>query len=199
VIEQSEFWKIVQATEPEKLRALSDKEILDCQNYFLDVQYDSALPGLERVTASLRLILLRSEIDLRQNDARHRQTQRLARWAIRVGILSTIVILSAVVAILFGIVNRPTPDHAPAAATEATEMPAVIPPIPKALPTATPTPAVSPTFPTTTPTPTTSPTASAVRTRTPATQQKKAQRPRPKRPTPTPSRSRKSSKPKSSS
>ena len=60
---RSEFWKIVDRTKPEKLRALSDEEIRDCQNYFLEI-LDSTLPAYESVTASLRLILLRGEIDL---------------------------------------------------------------------------------------------------------------------------------------
>jgi hypothetical protein len=178
VVDRSEFWKIVQATEPEKLRALPDKEIRDCQNYFLETQFDSTLPAHESVTASQRLILLRSEINLRHNDARHGQTQRLARSAIGVGILS------AVVAIVFGIANRPTLEHVPAAATEATETAAVIPPTPAALPTTTPTAAALPTI---TSTPTASPTVSVVSTRTPTTQQKKTQRTRRKSPTPPPS------------
>lgn len=168
MVDRSEFWKIVQATKPEKLRALPDKEIRDCQNYFLETKFDSTLPAHESVTASQRLILLQSEIDLRHSDARHGQTQRLARWAIGVGILS------AVVAIVFGIANRPTPEHVPAAATEVAETAAVIPPTPAALPT-------------TTPTPTASPTMSVVSTRTPTTQQKKTRRTRPKRPKPPPS------------
>ena len=174
--DRSEFWKIVDKTKPEKLRTLSDEEIRDCQNYFLEI-LDSTLPAYESVTASLRLILLRGEIDLRRSDARQRQTQRLLRWAIRGGILS------AVVAIVFGIANRPTPERVPAAATEATEIPAIIPPTPAALPTTTPTPAA---LPTTTPAPTPAPTMSVVRTRTPTTQKKKTGRTRRRRPTPTP-------------
>ncbi len=182
-LDQSEFWKIVEKTKPEKLRALSDEEIRDCQNYFLEI-LDSTLPAYETVTASLRLILLRGEIDLRRSDVRHRQTQRLLRWAIRIGILSAVVILSAIVAIVFGIANRPTPERVPAAATEATEIPAIIPPTPATLPTTTPTPAA---LATTTPAPTASPTMSVVRTRTPTTQKKKTARTRHRRPTPTPS------------
>jgi hypothetical protein len=144
----------------------------------LETQFDSTLPAHESVTASQRLIQLRSEIDLRHSDARHGQTQRLARWVIGVGILS------AVVAIVFGIANRPTPEHVAAAATKATEMPAVIPPTPTASPTTTPTPTASPT---TTPTPTASPTMSVVSTRTPTTPQKKTRRTQRKRPTPPPS------------
>ena len=172
-LDQSEFWKIVERTKPEKLRALSDEEIRDCQNYFLEI-LDSTLPAYETVTASLRLILLRGEIDLRRSDVRHRQTQRLLRWAIRIGILSAVVILSAIVAIVFGIANRPTPERVPAAATEATEIPAIIPPTPAALAT-------------TTRAPTASPTMSVVRTRTPTTQKKQTGRTRRRRPTPTPS------------
>ncbi len=183
VIDQSEFWKIVEATKPEKLRALSDEEIRDCQNFFLET-LDSTLPAYESVTASLRLILLRGEIDLRQSDGRHRQTQRLARWAIGVGILSAVVILSAIVAIVFGLANRPTPEHVPAAATEATEIPAIIVPTPAALPTTTPTPAALATI---TPAPTASPTMSVLSTRTPTTQKKKTGHTRRRRATPTPS------------
>jgi len=182
-LDQSEFWKIVEKTKPEKLRALSDEEIRDCQNYFLEI-LDSTLPAYETVTASLRLILLRGEIDLRRSDVRHRQTQRLLRWAIRIGILSAVVILSAIVAIVFGIANRPTPERVPAAATEATEIPAIIPPTPATLPTTTPTPAA---LATTTPAPTASPTMSVVRTRTPTTQKKQTGRSRRRRPAPTPS------------
>jgi hypothetical protein len=181
VVDQSEFWKIVEATKPEKLRALSDEEIRDCQNYFLET-LDSTLPAFESVTASLRLILLRGEIDLRHSDARHWQTQRLARWAIGVGILSAVVILSTVAAIVFGLANRPTPEDVPAAATEA-EIPAIIVPTPAALPTTTPTPAALATI---TPAPTASPTKSVRSTRTPTTQKKKTGSTRRRRPTPTP-------------
>jgi len=183
VVDQPGFWKIVEATKPEKLRALWDEEIRDCQNFFLET-LDSTLPAYESVTASLRLILLRGEIDLRQSDARHRQTQRLARWAIGVGILSAAVILSAVAAIVFGLANRPTSEHVPAAATAATEIPAIIVPTPAALPTTTPTPAALATI---TPVPTASPTMSVLSTRTPTTQKKKTGHTRHRRPTPTPS------------
>lgn len=182
MIDQSEFWKRVEASKPENLGALSDEEIRDCQNYFLEV-LNSTLPALESVTASLRLILLRGEIDLRHNDARHRQTQRLTRWAIRVGILSAIVILSAVVAIVFGIANRPAREPVSAVAPEATEVTAIISPTPAALPTTTPTSAA---IATTTPAPIASPTIPVVSTATPTTQKKKTRRTRRSRPTPTP-------------
>ncbi|PYK09052.1 MAG: hypothetical protein DME65_12955 [Verrucomicrobia bacterium] len=182
VVDQSEFWKIVEATKPEKLRALSDEEIRDCQTFFLET-LDSKLPAYESVTASLRLILLRGEIDLRHSDARHRQTQRLARWAIGIGVLSAVVILSAVVAIVFGLANKPPPQDVAAAATEATETPVIIAATPAAVPTATLTPA---TLATITPTPTPSPTSSVLRTRTPTPQKKPTGRSRPRRPTPRP-------------
>src|SRR5438045_1818913 len=181
-VDRSEFWKIVDRTKPEKLRGLSDEEIRDCQNFFLET-LDSTLPAYESVTASLRLILLRGEIDLRHSDARHRQTQRLARWAIRVGILSAAVILSAVVAIVFGLANRSSPQHVPTAATEATENPTIIVPTPAALPTTTLTPT---TLATTTPAPTASPTSSVLSTRTPTAQKKNTGHSRRRRPTPTP-------------
>src|SRR4026207_709035 len=169
--DRSDFWKMVDRTKPSKLRVFAESELRDCQDYFVEIQSDSTLPPNEIITASERLALIRSEIDLRHSDARHEQTQRLARRAIGVGIVG---IFSAVVAIVFGIANRPTPQHVPAVATEATQTPAVIPPTPAALPTTTPTPAASPTM-------------SVVSTPTPTTQQKKTRRTRHKRPTPPPS------------
>jgi hypothetical protein len=169
---------MVEATKPANLRALSDEELRDCQNYFLET-LDSMLPAFESVTASLRLILLRGEIDLRHSDARHRQTQRLARWAIRVGILSAVVILAAVVAIVLGLANRPTTGHVPVAATEAAETAVITSPTPAAFPISTPTLVDSAT---TTP----SPTPSVVSTRTPITPKTKTRRAPSKRPTPKP-------------
>jgi hypothetical protein len=178
--DRSNFWKMVDRTKPSKLHVFAKSELRDCEDYFLEIQSDSTVPPHEIITASERLTLLRSEIDLRHNDARHEQTQRLARWAIGVGILG---MSSVVVAIMFGIANRPTHQHVPAAATEATQTAAVIPPTPAALPTTTPTPAA---LLTTTLVPAASPTMSVVRARTPTTQQKKTRRTRRKRPTPTP-------------
>jgi hypothetical protein len=179
--DRSNFWRMVERTKPSKLRAFAESELRDCEDYFLEIQSDSRLPPNEIITASERLTLIRSEFVLRHSDARHEQTQRLARWVIGIGIVG---IFSAVVAIVFAIANRPTPQYVPAAATEATQAPAVIPPTPAALPTTTPTPAA---LLTTTPTPEASPTMSVVSTRTPTTQQKKTRRTRHKRPTPPPS------------
>jgi hypothetical protein len=179
--DRSNFWEMVDRTKPSKLRAFAESELRDCQDYFLEIQSDSTLPPTELITASERLALIRSEINLRHSDAKHGQTQRLARWAIGIGIVG---IFSAVVAIVFAIANRPTPQPVPAAATEAAQTPAVIPPTPATLPMTTPTPAA---LLTTTPTPAASPTMSVVSTRTPTTQQKKTRRARRKRPTPPPS------------
>jgi hypothetical protein len=178
--DRSNFWKMVDRTKPSKLHVFAKSELRECEDYFLEIQSDSTLSPNEIITALERLILIRSEIDLRHSDARHEQTQRLARSAIGVGIVG---IFSAVVAIVFGIANRPTPRHVPAAATEASQMTAVIPPTPAALPTTTPTPAA---LLRTTPVPAASPTMSVVSTRTPTTQQKKTRRTRRKSPTPTP-------------
>jgi hypothetical protein len=138
---------MVERTKPSKLRVFAESELRDCEDYFLGIQSDSTLPPNEIITASERLTLIHSEIDRRHSDARHAQTQRLARWAIGIGILG---IFSAIVAIVFGIANRPTPQHVPTAATEAAQTPAVILPTPAALATTTPTSAA---LLTTTPTP----------------------------------------------
>jgi hypothetical protein len=176
---RSNFWKMVDRTKPTKLRVFAESELRDCEDYFLESQSDPMLPPNEIITASERLSLIRSEIDLRHGDARHEQTQRLARLAIGIGIVG---IFSAVVAIVFGIANRPTPQHVPAA-TEAEQTPAVIPSAPAVSPTITPTPAA---LPTTTPTPAASPTMSVGSTRT-RTIQKKTRHTRHKHPTPPPS------------
>jgi hypothetical protein len=179
--DRSNFRKMVDRTKPSKLRVFAKSELRDCEDYFLEIQSDSTLSPIEIIIALERLRLIRSEIDLRHGDAQHEQTQRLARWAIGVGIVG---IFSVVVAIVFGIANRPTPQHLPAAATEGTQMAAVIPPTPAALPTTSPTPAA---LLTTTPVPAASPTMSVVSTRTPTTQQKKTRRTRRRSPTPPPS------------
>ena len=163
--DRSNFWRMVERTKPSKLRVFLESELRDCEDYFLEIQSDSMVPANEIITASERLTLIRSEIALRHSDARHEQTQRLARWAIGIGVVG---IFSAVVAIVFAIANRPTFQYVPAAATEATQAPAVIPPTPAALPTTTPTPEASPTM-------------SVVSTPTPTTQQKKTRRTRDKR------------------
>src|SRR5947207_3511930 len=147
--DRSNFWKVVERTKPSKLRAFAESELRACQDYFLEIQSDSTLPPNEIITASERLTLIRSEIDLRHGDAKHRQTQRLARWATGVGMVSVAVaIISGVAQCL---ANKPTRENWPASiGTQA-----VATPTPMELPTATPELTATPTVPAVTaPTPT---------------------------------------------
>jgi TonB family protein len=93
--DRSNFWKMVDRTKPGKLRVFSESELRDCEDYFLEIQSESRLPPNEVITASERLALIRSEIDLRHSDAKHRQTQRLARWAIAFGMVSVAVAIAS--------------------------------------------------------------------------------------------------------
>jgi TonB family protein len=99
--DRSNFWKIVDRTKPSKLRAFPESELRDCEDYFLEIQSHSTLPPNEIITASERLALIRSEIDLRHADAKHRQTQRLARWAIAFGMVSMAAAITSGVAQFF--------------------------------------------------------------------------------------------------
>jgi hypothetical protein len=111
--DRSNFWKMVDRTKPSKLRAFVESELRDCQDYFLEIQSDSTLSPNKIITASERLALIRSEIDLRHSDAKHGQTQRLARWAIGVGMVSlALAIISGVAQCL---ANKPTRENLPAA------------------------------------------------------------------------------------
>jgi hypothetical protein len=142
--DRSNFWKMVDRTKPSKLRVFAESELRDCRDYFLEIQSDSTRPPNEIIIASERLALIRSEIAIRYSDAKHQQTQRLARWAIAAGMVSLTV------AIVFGIaqclVNRPTRENWPAAIETLT----VATPTPTASPSpseeaASPSPAASPT------------------------------------------------------
>ena len=130
--DRSNFWEMVDRTKPSKLRIFAESELRDCQDYFLEIQSDSTLPPNEIITASERLTLIRSEIDLRHGDVRHGRTQRLARWAIAVGMVS------AAVAIISGVAqclaNKPIRENWSAAIGT----PIVATPTPMELPTATP-------------------------------------------------------------
>ena len=64
------------------------------------------LPPNEIITASERLALIRSEIDIRHSDAKHRQTQRLARWAIAFGMVSMAAAITSGVGQFFA--HKPT-------------------------------------------------------------------------------------------
>src|ERR1700757_4625019 len=104
--DRSNFWEMVDRTKPSKLRVFAESELRDCEDYFLEIQSDSKLPPNEIITASERLALIRSEINLRHSDAKHRQTQRLARWAIAFGMLSVAVAIASVVVQFFA--HKPT-------------------------------------------------------------------------------------------
>jgi hypothetical protein len=128
---------MVDRTKPSKLRVFTEGELRDCQDYFVEIQSDSTLPPNEIMTAAERLTLIRSEIATRHSDAKHQQTQRLARWAIAAGMASVAV------AIVFGVTqclaNRPTRENLPAAietptiaSPEAIESPTVATPTPTA-------------------------------------------------------------------
>ena len=104
--DRSNFWKMVGRIKPGKLRVFAESELRDCEDYFLEIQSDPTLPPNEIITASERLALLRSEIDLRHSDAKHRQTQRLARWAIAFGMVSMAAAITSGVAQFFA--HKPT-------------------------------------------------------------------------------------------
>jgi hypothetical protein len=176
--DRSNFWKIVDRTKPSKLRLFPESELRGCEDYFLEIQSDSTVPPNEIITASERLALIRSEIDLRHSDAKHRQTQRIARWALAFGMVSVAVAITSGVAQC--VANKPTRETWPAA----TEAPTVDTPTPMELPTATPEPTLVP--PTATPEstvvpPTATPEATAAPTprRTPTEQGRQKRRTRP--------------------
>ena len=104
--DRSNFWKMVDRTKPGKLGVFPESELRDCEDYFLEIQSDPTLPPNEIITASERLERIRSEIDLRHSDAKHRQTQRLARWAIAFGMVSMAAAVTSGVAQFFA--HKPT-------------------------------------------------------------------------------------------
>jgi TonB family protein len=106
--DRSNFWKMAGRTKPGNLRVYAESELRDCEDYFLEIQSDPTLPPNEIITASERLALIRSEIDLRHSDAKHRQTQRLARWAIAFGMVSMAAAITSGVAQFFA--HKPTDE-----------------------------------------------------------------------------------------
>src|SRR6266700_3146404 len=117
--DRSNFWDMVDRTRPSKLRVFAESELRDCQDYFLEIQSDSTLAPNEIIAASGRLALIGYEIAIRNGDAKHQQTQRLARWAIAAGMVSLTV-------------ATPTPTASPSP-TEKAALPS-----PAASPTASP-------------------------------------------------------------
>jgi hypothetical protein len=173
--DRSNFWEMVDRTKPSKLRVFAESELRDCQDYFLEIQSDSTLPANEIITASERLTLIRSEIDLRHGDARHGRTQRLARWAIAAGMVSlAVAIISGVAQCL---ANKTIRENRPVAIGT----PTVATPTPMELPTATP--ALTATPPIAAPELTATPTVPAVTAPTPrptpTEQRRKKRRTRP--------------------
>ena len=176
--DRSNFWKMVGRTKPGKLRVFTESELRDCEDYFLEIQSDPTLPPNEIITASERLALIRSEIDLRHNDAKHRQTQRLARWAIAFGMVSMAAAITSGVAQFFA--HKPTRETWPAtigapivATPSARELPTPTQELTAASPTAIPeltaaSPTATPQF-----------TAAAAGRRTPTEQRRKKRRTRP--------------------
>jgi hypothetical protein len=141
--DRSNFWKMVDRTKPSKLRVFAESELRDCEDYFLEIQSDSALPPNEIITASERLALIRSEIDLRHSDAKHRQTQRLARWAIAFGMVSMAAAITSGIAQFFAHKQTretwPATKGAPIVATPSVkELPTPTQELSVASPTATP-------------------------------------------------------------
>ena len=129
--DRSNFRKMLDRTRPGKIRVFAESELKDCQDYFLEVESDSTLAPSEIITASERLALIRSELTLRHSDAKHRQTQRLARWAIAFGMVSVAVaIISGIAQFL---AHKPTRETLPTVG-----VPIVDTPRPVVLPSATP-------------------------------------------------------------
>jgi hypothetical protein len=158
---------MVDRTKPSKLRVFAESELRDCEDYFLEIQSDPTLPPNEIITASERLALIRSEIDLRHSDAKHRQTQRLARWAIAFGMVSMAAAITSGVAQFFA--HKQTRETWPATIGA----PIVATPSVKELPT--PTQDLSVASPTATP----QLTAAPPPRRTPTEQRRKKRRTRP--------------------
>jgi cytoskeletal protein RodZ len=187
--DRSNFWKMVDRTKPSKLRIFAESELRDCEDYFLEIQSHSTLDPNEIITASERLALIRSEIDLRHSDAKHRQTQRLARWAIAFGMVSMAAAIASGVAQFFAHKQThgtgPPTIEAPIVATPSakelptpTQEPSVVSPTPTPEFTAAPPPA-TPQFTAAPPTATPQLTAAPTPRRTPTAQRRKKLRTRP--------------------
>ena len=117
----AKFSQHYQATEPEKIRAMSGAELDNYHRYFVDVLPQTARYPSQQVSCEKRIQLLGSEMDRRRFES---QTERRHNESLRIGkqtLLWTIVTLAVVV--LFGVIqylaSKPTPNPMPAAATVA--------------------------------------------------------------------------------
>ena len=143
--DRSNFWKVVDRTKPSKLYLFSESELRDCQDYFLKVQSDPSVRANELIMAAERLTLIRSEIDVRHGDAKYRQAERLAWWAIG---LATVSLTGAIAfAVAQFLTKPPTRENWPAnleTSTVTTAMAREMPtPTPESTPSPSPTPEVT--------------------------------------------------------
>ena len=88
MVNRDQVWPNVDATDPDKLSALSRQQLKYYEKYFLEIQYDPTLPPHEKQTASDRVALLRSEVGGR----RHQQNLGVGIAAIITGAVIAIVI-----------------------------------------------------------------------------------------------------------
>lgn len=140
--DRSNFWKVVDRTKPGKLYLFSESELRDCQDYFLKVQSDPTVPPNELIMAAERLTLIRSEIDVRHGDAKYRQAQRLAWWAIG---LATVSLTGAIAfAVAQFLTKPPTRENWPADMGASTVTTAIAREMPTPAPVSTPSPRPTP-------------------------------------------------------
>ena len=138
--DRSNFWKVVDRAKPGKLYLFSESELRDCQDYFLKVQSDPTVPPNELIMAAERLTLIRSEIDVRHGDAKYRQAQRLAWWAIG---LATVSLTGAIAfAVAQFLTKPPTRENWPADMGTSTVTTAIAREMPTPTPESTPSPSL---------------------------------------------------------
>jgi hypothetical protein len=136
--DRSNFWKVVDRTKPGKLYLFSESELRDCQDYFLKIQSDPTVRANELIMAAERLTLIRSEIDVRHGDAKYRQAQRLAWWAIG---LATVSLTGAIAfAVAQFLTKPPTRENWPADMGTSTVTTAIAREMPTPAPESTPSP-----------------------------------------------------------
>ncbi len=152
--DRSQFWQNVDATKPDKLSGLSQRQLRKYQNYFLEVQadYDPPLPPHEATVASERLTLLRSEIEFRRGKRRpsdtveERRHKQVIRWMKIGAVVAAVGVLVTIIA-LCHTSSPPSPSPPSTLNTPAAEQlspPATPTPIKSAQLTSTPSSFVSP-------------------------------------------------------